>query len=148
MQHPVQETSRSWYYAPHGSSTYALRIISICMLKEQCTKEPVAAFGFGAEKLRMWTRNKVWDRTGHTIPCKYHLNSVLGAVLMAFRGKFETYNVHKSLRGWKNPMDCCKCWFRLGPRTPMLPCLKSMYYNVCLSRIYLYRVTSLNIKKE
>ena len=41
---------------------------------------------------------------GRRIPCKYHWKCVLDPVLRAFLGNFQSSDVHKTLRGLKNPV--------------------------------------------
>ena len=75
-----------------------------------------------------WSRN--WKREEQkmgmmerTIPCKYHWQCVLGLVLMASRGHFPRIDVRKTLRGLQKNIarSCWTCWFRQGPRDPVLP---------------------------
>ena len=57
---------------------------------------------------------------GRRIPCKYHWKCVLPPVLMAFRGHFQSSDVHKTLRRLKNPLHAAaeNVNFVRGPEPP------------------------------
>ena len=114
-----------WRHASMACPTHSCSAKHINMYGKRTMSTSCWPRNWKMERRKLWSKKCVGDDGVHN-PMQIPLKVCFGPVLMEFRCHFPTnYRCSQNIaRVEKTMAGCCwKCWFRQGPRAPVLPCL-------------------------